>query len=165
MSWVSDRRPTVALHLCHNVLCKIMSTVDLDELLGAVDWVSTDIMDNEAFICRETGRIYWISSDSGLDEEVDQPPDDVEDPDKFVPVPTRHDLDIGNRVALEFTAQRLPERYEQVRGFFRRKGAYGRFKRLLAQEDLLEPWYAYSEESSLNAIRQWCETEKLSTGP
>lgn len=139
-----------------------MTAVDLNELQGAVDWVSASFMDNEAFICRQTGKVYWISGDGGLDDEENEPPDDLDDPDKYLQVPKKYELDIGNRLAFDFVTDKLPEQYNQVRDIFRRKGAYGRFKELLAQSDLLESWYAYSEERTLSAIREWCESEKLS---
>ncbi len=31
-----------------------------------------------------------------------------------------------------------------------------------ARSELLESWYTYSEERSLIAIREWCDSEKLS---
>lgn len=142
-----------------------MPAVDLDELHGAVDWVSPSFSNNEAFICRQTGRIVWISEDGGLDDEENEPLDDVEDPEKYLPVPTRHELDIDNRLAFDFVAQNLPERYDQVRSIFRRKGAYGSFKELLAHRGLLESWYAYSEERTLRALKDWCDSEGLVIEP
>ncbi len=96
-----------------------------------------------------------------MDDEENEPPDDVEDPEKYLSVPTRHELDIGNRLVFDFVAQNLPERYDQVRVIFRRKGAYGRFKELLARRGLLESWYAYSEERTLVALKDWCDSEGL----
>jgi hypothetical protein len=138
-----------------------MSGIDLDELQGSVDWVSVTFVENEAFICRKTGIIYWFSGDGGLeDEEVELPPD-IEDLKKYVPVPTKYDLNIGNRLAYDFAAKFLVDQYDDVRDMFRRKGAYGRFKEMLAERDLLESWYAYSGEQTLQALREWCESEGL----
>jgi len=41
--------------------------------------------------------------------------------------------------------------------FFRRRGAYARFKELLAAEGCLEKWYAFEAESTERALGQWCE--------
>ncbi len=139
-----------------------MPTVDLDELQGAVDWASDRYMGNEAYICRTTGKVHWVSGEGAFDDEEAAVPSDVDDPEKYIPVPTRQELDIGTRLAFDFTTQNLPARYDQVRDIFRHKGAYGRFKELLARCELLESWYAYNEEQSLVAIREWCESEKLS---
>ena len=40
-----------------------MTTVNLDELSSALDWVSGDFLDNEAYVCRDSGKIYWISGE------------------------------------------------------------------------------------------------------
>lgn len=151
----------VAHVLSEHVLFLPMTAVDINELQGAVDWVSDRYMGNEAYVCRTTGKIYWASGDGGFDEEDAEVPTDVDDPGKYIPVPTRQELDIGTRLVFDFAAQHLPAQYDQVRDIFRRKGAYGRFKELLGRRELLESWYAYSEEHSLIAIREWCESEHV----
>ena len=140
-----------------------MPTVSLDELQGAVDWVSSDIMENEAYVCRQSGRILWISSEPGVLDEEDEIPDDVDDVGKYLPVPDRQDLDLGNRLVLRFVARYLAEQCDDVRNIFRHKGAYPRFKELLHQQDSLERWYAYSEEQTIEALEYWCESEGLGT--
>ena len=162
MSCASDRLVAVAHRLLEHVLFIPMPTVDLNELQEAVDWASDRYMGNEAYICKKTGKIYWISGDGGLDDEDAEVPSDVDDPEKYIPVPARQELDIGTRLAFDFATLNLPERYDQIRDIFRHKGAYGRFKELLARSELLESWYAYSEERSLIAIREWCDSEELS---
>jgi len=139
-----------------------MPIVSLNELQGAVDWVSSNTLDDEAYLCRQTGNIYWISSDSGVLDEENEIPDDIHDVGKYVPVPDRQDLDLGNRLAFNFAAQYLAEQYDDVRNIFRRKGAYRRFKQLLDRQDALEKWYAYSEEQTTKALEYWCESEGLS---
>jgi len=143
-------------------MMQIMPIVSLNELQGAVDWVSSNTLDDEAYLCRQTGNIYWISSDSGVLDEENEIPDDIHDVGKYVPVPDRQDLDLGNRLAFNFAAQYLAEQYDDVRNIFRRKGAYRRFKQLLDRQDALEKWYAYSEEQTTKALEYWCESEGLS---
>ena len=138
-----------------------MQTVDLNELQVVVEWVSGSVVDNEAFVCRQTGKIYWISGDGDMD--TDERPEDVDDPDKYAAVPNKYELDVGVRLVFDFTKIHLPDEYNEVRSIFRRKGAYGRFKALLAQKSLLETWYAYSEERTLEALRDWCESEGITT--
>ncbi len=48
---------------------QIMPTVSLDKLEDAMEWASSDLMDNEAYICRQTGKIYWIAGDPGMIDE------------------------------------------------------------------------------------------------
>ena len=135
-----------------------MPTVSLDQLQGAVEWVSGDIFDNEAYICRQTGRIYWIGGDSGMiDEEA--VPEDVHDNDKYLPVPDKRDLDLGKQLAFDFASEYLAQYYDDVRDMFRRKGAYRRFKALLEQKELIEKWYRYSDEHEAKALAKWCATK------
>lgn len=161
MSCTSDRLAAVAHVLPEHVLFVPMTAVDLNDLQGAVDWVSNRYMGNEAYVCRSTGKIYWVSGDGGFDDEETEVPTDVDDSEKYIPVPSRQELDIGTRLAFDFVTQNLPAQYEQVRDIFRRKGAYGKFKELLGRCELLESWYAYSEEQSLIAIRKWSESEHV----
>jgi hypothetical protein len=138
-----------------------MPSVDLDQLQGAVDWVSSDSLMNEAYVCRKTGRIYWIPDEAERIDEREQAPSDVQDPDKFLLVPDKYYLDLGNKLAFDFTAQYCPDCYDDVQDLFRRKGAYGRFKGLLAQKNLLDQWYGFSEQQTRLALQEWCKSEGL----
>jgi hypothetical protein len=140
-----------------------MPTVDLTELQGAVEWVSDSVTDSEAFVCRRTGRIYWIADDGSL--EPGEFPEDIEDQNKYVPVPDKYELDIGVRLVLDFTKIHSPDQYEQVRSIFRRRGAYGRFKALLAERNLIERWYDFSEEQTLAVLKEWCASEGFTAKP
>jgi len=113
-----------------------MTTVSLDDLDSAMEWVSTDFVENEAYVCRDSGKIHWISGDPGELDEEEQVPDDIDDSDKYIPVPDKRDLDLGSHLVFDFTAQYLPQHYDQVRDMFRAKGAYGRFKGLLERQDV-----------------------------
>lgn len=137
-----------------------MQIVDLSELQGAVEWVSSSIVDNEAYVCRQTGKIYWISGDA--DPETEARPEDVDDPDKYAAVPNKYELDIGVLLVFDFTKAHLIDHYHEVRSIFRRRGAYGRFKALLARHNMVETWLSFSEERTLDALEEWCESEGFS---
>jgi Uncharacterised protein family (UPF0158) len=143
---------------------QIMPTVNLDKLEDAMEWASSDLTDNEAYICRQTGKIYWIAGDPGMIDE-EEIPEDIHDGDKYLPVPDKRNLDLGNQLAFDFTAQYLAQHYDDVRDMFRRQGAYRRFKDFLERKDMLEKWYTYSDEQAANALGEWCEKEGLSLGP
>lgn len=136
---------------------RAMPSVDLNELQGALDLVSDRFIDNEAYVCRQTGKIYWIFEDGVVEQE--EPPDNLADADKYAPVPDKYELDVGNRLAFDFTTIHLPDQYDEVRSIFRRQGAYGRFKALLAEHQLLDAWYSFSETQTLEALRDWCTSE------
>lgn len=142
-----------------------MTTVSLDDLDSAMEWVSSDFMDNLAYVCRDSGKIYWISGEPGVLDEEEEIPNDIEDPDKYVLVPDKRDLDLGSHLVFDFTARYLPQHYDEVRDMFRRKGAYGRFKGLLEGQDKVQMWHTFNNERATKALEEWCKNEGLQLAP
>jgi len=54
-----------------------------------------------------------------------------------------------------------PGLYDQVDGFFRRRGAYARFKDLLAREGLLDQGYSFEAEYTERALKDWCAANQI----
>jgi hypothetical protein len=70
-------------------------TVKFDDLLEAFEFVSADQpMENEAYLCVETGVIHYHSEFG--DEEEDPLPDDIEDSAKYIAIPHKNDLDLAS---------------------------------------------------------------------
>jgi hypothetical protein len=134
--------------------------VDARELRNAFDFVSvSDPFDHNAWICLDTGKIYWRSSATELDDE--DLPEDIDDSDRYLAVPSQHDLDLGRRLALTFAAQQLPDDYDIVKGFFRRRGAYSRFKNLLQARGRLASWYEFENRETDQALLAWCAEHSI----
>ncbi len=128
--------------------------VDLDELLAAYEWVSaSDVgtMDAEACISTVDGKIYWCGE--GVDED---PPEDIDDENLYIAVPHQSDLDLGRSLALRFVAEHLPQSRAEVHEYFRKRGAYSRFKSLLERVGQLESWYQYEQSAKEEALIEWC---------
>lgn len=140
-----------------------MPTVKADDLVDAMQWASeTFAGDNEAYVCRQTGKIYLVPADLDmLDETEDSLPDDLHDNSKYLAVPGKYDLDLGNQLVYDFTNEFLPAHYDHVRDLFRRKGAYSRFKEFLQGEGLLEKWHDYSDKREVGALTDWAESNGL----
>lgn len=133
--------------------------IRISELLDALEFVSSSAsFDSSAFIDRETGAIHYRSSEVGVVEEI---PDDIETSDRYVAVPRKNDLNLGRELVLSFAEQELPADYETVCAFFRKKGAYARFKDFLARRNLLERWYAYESRETEAALRLWCRDNAI----
>ena len=129
--------------------------VDSNDLLLALDFVSDQTMGSRgAFVSRETGRIYWTSDDGGVEDEV---PEDMDDPERYVAVPDKRDLDLGHDLAFRFGETHLPDAYDAIRECFRRRGAYARFKDLLSRHGHLEQWFEFEERETRKALEEWCE--------
>ena len=113
---------------------------------------------NSAILCIETGQIFYIS-DFG---DPDKLPEDIDDdPDKYIEIPHKNELDLGKPLVLEFSAMHLPDNLEKVNSFFHKKGAYSRFKNLLEAKGLLDKWYAFEEEEQNKALREWLKENDI----
>jgi hypothetical protein len=100
--------------------------VSFKDILEALEFVSAGGMgEHQAFLCKQSGRVYWHSEFS---DELDELPDDIEDSEKYVPIPDKRELDLGKPLVLDFARQFLPNDIDEVRRIFSRKGAYARFK-------------------------------------
>ena len=136
-----------------------MPTVDFADLLIAYEFASAEDFDESAaYVCRETGAIFIISDAMDPEEPL---PDDLETSSRYLAVPGKRDLDLGKPLVLRFTAQEMPDRWDEVDGIFRSKGAYGRFRTLLERSGLQERWYKYQDDETPAALRQWCEDNDL----
>lgn len=123
-----------------------------------MEWASDDISESEAYVCRQTGKIYWVSGEPGLLDVEEEIPGDIDNIEKYLPVPNRRELDLGNHLVFDFAARHLEAKYEAIRGIFRHKGAYRRFREILEEQGALDAWYAFSEKRTLRALEEWCET-------
>lgn len=127
--------------------------VDFDDLLEALEWVSVDKIagDTAAYINRETGAIYWCGE--GIDED---PPEDIDDGTLYVAVPDKNELDLGSSLVFRFVEEHLPDSEDAVNQYFRKRGAYSRFKALLERAGQLEAWHRYEEVAKEKALEEWC---------
>src|SRR5580704_11740088 len=127
-----------------------MMAVSFSDLQLAFEFVSSGGMgENEAYIDRQSGKIYWHSEVGDNDEEL---PDDIDD-GKYVSIPDKRELDLGKPLALDFAREFLADDYDEVRQIFSRRGAYRRYKELLVRRGALERWYDFSNKSEEAALR------------
>ena len=125
----------------------------LDEIEDAFFYVSSaPQLTNSALLCKETGEIFYISGMGDSDDLSE----DIEDSDQHIEIPHKNDLDLGNRLVMDFATEQCPELLEKIHAIFRRKGAYARYKELLDSKGLLEKWYDYESQHTKEALRQWC---------
>jgi hypothetical protein len=130
--------------------------VEMAELRAAFDFIEVGAdSGHSAHVCLNTGKVYCRST---LDEEADaELPADLDTSDRYFPLPDGNDLGLGRRLALTFTAQELAADYDTVANYFRRRGAYGRFKDLLHRRGVLQRWFEYEDRAVDDALREWCK--------
>ena len=137
-----------------------MVRVTFEDLSAAFDFVSFAApCEHRALVSLDTGAIHWISETSPIDDE--ELPDDLDTSDRYLAIPHKNDLDLGNNLALQFVEERLPHRYADAAACFRHRGAYARFKELLAAERCLDKWYAFETECTDRALRDWCAAKQI----
>jgi hypothetical protein len=137
--------------------------VKFSDLELAFDFVSSDpfLGDHHAFVCRRTGKIYWQFEASEPDELEDELPDDIEDEEKYLPVPGKRELDLGKPLVLDFAREFLPDDFHEVRHMFSKRHAYRNFRALLLQRRTLERWYEFESKATKQALRDWCEQNSI----
>src|SRR5216684_3337065 len=133
--------------------------VSFEEIRDALEFVSArGFGEQQAFLCIRSGKIYWYSDLSELDDAL---PEDIEDDEKYLEIPDKRELDLGKPLVLNFARQVLPEDLDEVQRIFRRRGAYASFKHLLARRRVLEQWYDFEEKATARALREWCELNSI----
>ena len=125
-----------------------------DDIVMAFEFVSSGPpFEHTALISKETGEIYYRSEFGDLDELPDEAD---EEPGKYIEIPHKNELNLGRALVLAFVAKHLPDELGVVQNIFRSRGAYHRFKDLLAQTGRLEEWYRYEDAQTNAVLREWC---------
>ena len=135
--------------------------VSFDDLSLAFEFASSQFGMNHAYLCRRTGKIYYRSESFGMDDEPDELPDDIEDDEKYVELPDKHELDLGKPLVLDFAREFLPGDFDEVRYMFSKRGGYKKFRALLIRKRALERWYEFESKTTERALRDWCERNSI----
>jgi hypothetical protein len=119
--------------------------VSFSDLQLAFEFVSSGGMgENEAYIDRQSGKIYWHSEVGDNDEEL---PDDIDD-GKYVSIPTRESSILGSLwpwISLVSSSPTTTTKFA--------KSSAGE---LLVRRGALERWYDFSNNFKETALREWC---------
>lgn len=158
--------------------------VKWDDLRDAHEFVSVEgPSDHRAWLSKASGKIYWDFEGEDFDEEEedeasddsddhenagraddddpDELPRDINNAEKYLPIPSKRDLDLGSRLVFRFVQEALPDDYNEVARIFEKRGAYARFKALLTRRKALDQWYAFEEKVTQDALREWSEDNAI----
>src|SRR5881227_1679623 len=124
--------------------------ISFSDLELAFEFVSSGGMgENEAYLDRQSGKIYWHSEFGDNEEEL---PNDIDD-EKYISIPDKRELHLGKSLVSDFAREFLPVDYDEVRHIFSQRdevrhifsqrGAYRRYKDLLVRRGALERWYDF----------------------
>ena len=132
--------------------------ISFSDIEDAFFFVSMDQMFmHNAYLCKETGKIFY-KSEMGDSDEL---PEDIDDPEKYISIPHKNELDLGKALVIEFTLEYLPEELDKIYSIFRHKGAYSRYKDLLESNGALEDWYKFENERQELALKEWCRENNI----
>jgi hypothetical protein len=136
--------------------------VDFNDLEIGFEFASIgDAYGNQAFISIKTGKVFLKSDDIEPEEDM---PEDLETLEEFLCLPNKNRLGLGRDLVFAFVEEKLPDKWADVREFFRRRGAYARFKDMLASCNMLDAWYSYEQTRTEEELRRWCEDNGLQLG-
>ena len=144
------------------------AVVSLSQLSDAVEFVSASAAaysEGAAYVHLPTGTIHIVPvEDLGFEEE-EMPPGDVKDPALFLAIPSWGDFDLGRPLVMRFVREHMPHDEEEVRGYFARKGGYGRYSSLLARRGLRAAWHTFRDRAQEEALTDWADENGLQLGP
>jgi hypothetical protein len=130
-----------------------------EDLLHAYEWVSADYsLQNTAYVNRTSGAVYLDTDELDADLTL---PEDIEDGSRYIAVPHKHDLDLGKALVFEFADEHLTDDLDKITEYFKRPGAYSRFKDLLERRNLLESWYKYERIKTFEALQRWATDNSI----
>jgi hypothetical protein len=107
---------------------------------------------NNAYLCKETGKIFYTSEMYDSDEL----PEDIEDHDKHITIPHKNDLQLVKSLVFEFASKYLPDELDKINPFFYGRGAYSRYEDFSDRKGLLDKWYKFVDERQNTALEQLC---------
>ncbi|MBI3298584.1 MAG: hypothetical protein HYZ75_10500 [Elusimicrobia bacterium] len=127
----------------------------LDHILEGIEFVAAgQLIEHTGYICKKTGEVHCYS------EDCDEKPADF-DPNEHIALPDKRSLDLGKELVFRFTREFLSESQSDIRNFFRKRGAFAKFKVLLEQKQMLQHWYDYEHRATEEAVRGWCEANEI----
>jgi hypothetical protein len=114
-----------------------------------------------AFVCKQSGIIYHQTDFLDSLEWNNELPDDIDDEEKYVALPEKRELGLGKPLVLDFAREFLPDDFNDVRDAFSRRGAYPKFKALLARRGAIDRWHAFEAKAKERALRDWCALHSI----
>ena len=130
-----------------------MHPISRDDLHLAVEFVTGgQVHGAAAYVDRHTGAILFHGD--GMEEPL---PDDIDNEQRYLPVPSRKELGLGRNDALAFTEEHAPQLLDRAEAIFSRAGAFQSFKVLMHDAGLLPQWYAHQDARLWEALEEWAE--------
>ncbi|WP_298255604.1 hypothetical protein [Bradyrhizobium sp.] len=137
--------------------------VSMGDIAQAFEFANTggNLGEFLAFVCKATGTIYYQTDFPDVAGMNDELPDDIDDEEKYVALPDKRELGLGKPLVLNFAREFLPDDFDDVCDCFGRRGAYQKFKSLLARRGAIDQWHAFEAKATEQALRDWCALHSI----
>ena len=138
-----------------------MASVKYGDLEWAFTYVSTAQQGaHSAYVERDTGQIFW-TSEAG--DQNDNPPEDVENLQRYLPVPHKNEVGLGRQLVMRFIELEMPDCYEEIIEIFRGRGRspYRRYQMLLESRNAVDRWQNYEQTAVRRALSDWCQQHRI----
>ncbi len=131
-----------------------------EDIEMAFDFVSSvPPFEHTAVIDVRTGETLLYSD---FADNEDWPEEDLnKNPQYYIEIPHKNDLDLGRDLVFDFMRKELPDDFDTVYGYFQRRGAYRRFKDLLEKRDMLQQWYEFEESAQRKKLTEWVKEKGI----
>ncbi len=106
----------------------------------------------------ETGQSYFVYDDDDMNEDN---PEDLFENEIYFSLPDPSDLCHGRELAFRFASAEVRDHADKIYEIFERRGAFGRFKALLADIGKLQDWYDFEQKVQREELREWCEMSEI----
>ncbi len=155
----SERAPVELANVDGARTDKSPACVDWYSLLNTFEYVSSGGGgENYAYLCKQSGELLWHSE---FGDNIEELPDDIDDDEKYIPIPDKRELDLGKPLVFDFVREFLPADFDEIRRIFSRRGAYARFKTLLHYRNAVDQWHDFENKATEHALRTWCELNEI----
>ncbi len=112
-----------------------------------------------AYINKENGESFIVSDfDDDMDEDF---PDDLFENEIYFTLPDPSELTSGRDLAFKFTSAEVRDHADEIYEIFQKRGAFSRFKDLLAHIGKLDDWYAFEQKTQKEELLEWCDLNEI----
>lgn len=141
------------------------------KLENIIDGLESQSDESSSYLNKHTGEVVGITDDQIRAAEDDEPIEDfpeweqeliqvakeiVQETGKYIPLPTRFDIDeydIMERLCLSLDDAELRE---TLYGLIKGSGAFRRFKDAIREYGVADDWYRYRENAFREIAIEWC---------
>lgn len=137
--------------------------ISFNEICDAYELVSFDGGNGaSAHLNIAEGRMVIVPSPIASDNDEIEEAEKQLETGEWIELPDKYDLGLGKELVFRFAADNLSAMdFGRVERIFSHRGAYANWKDFLAERELLNKWYEFSEAAEVQALRDWLAAAEI----